>query len=96
MHEQSLSQLRLAKGQSIRELTHEVQRLTKLAYPDVAGSNRDRLTVKHLLIALPDRDVVFYIRENNPGDVAEACTLYERYQALKGDDVTSAAPVYEA
>ena len=86
VHEQSLSQLRLAKGQNIRELTHEVQRLTKLAYPDVTGNTRDRLTVKHLLNALPDRDAIFYIREKNPGNVAEACTLYERYQALTGDD----------
>jgi len=54
VHEQALSQLRLAKGQNIRELAHEVQRLTKLAYRDITGPARDHFAVKSLLHAIPD------------------------------------------
>jgi len=35
VHEQAHAQLRLTKGQSIRELSQEVQRLIKKVYPDV-------------------------------------------------------------
>ena len=85
VHEQALSQLRLSKGQNIRELAQEVQRLVKQAYPDIIGPPRDRLAVKHLLNAIPDKDTAFYVREKNPTDVSEACTLYERYVALIHD-----------
>jgi len=86
VHEQTLAQLRLSKGQSIRELAHEVQQLVKKAYPDILGPPRDRLAVKHLLNAIHDKDTVFYIREKNPLDMMEACTLYERYTALVSED----------
>lgn len=86
VHEQALSQLHLAKGQNIRELAHEVQRLTKLAYPDITGPARDHFAVKSLLHAIPDRETVFYIREKNPQNAAEACTLFERYVALTGEE----------
>ena len=89
VHEQALAQLRLAKGQSIRELSQEVQRLVKQAYPDVVGPPRDRFAVKHLLNAIHDKDTVFYIREKDPADITEACTLYERYTALVGEDHSS-------
>ena len=86
VHEQALAQLRLGKGQSIREIAPEVQRLVKLAYPDILGPPRDRLAVKQLLNVVHDKETVFYIREKNPRDIAEACTLYERYTALINED----------
>ena len=86
VHEQALAQLRLGKGQSIREIAPEVQRLVKQAYPDIVGPPRDRLAVKHLLSVIHDKETVFYIREKNPRDVSEACTLYERYTALVSED----------
>ena len=86
VHEQTLSQLRLAKGQSIRELAHKVQRLVKQAYPDIIGMPRERLAAKHLIAAIPDKDIVFYIRDKNPTDISEACRLYERYTALSEHD----------
>ena len=82
VHEQALAQLRLEKGQNIRELAQEVHRLAKQAYPDIVGPACNRLAVKHLIHAVHDRDTVFYIREKNPGDLTEVCTLYERYVAL--------------
>jgi len=86
VHEQFLSQLRLGKNQSIRELAHEVQRVVKQAYPDIVGPPRERLAIKHLLNAIPDKDTVFYVRDKNPADISEACTLYERYLALTDND----------
>ena len=86
VHEQALAQLRLQKGQNIRELAQEVQRLVKQAYPDILGPPRERLAVKHLINAVHDKDTVFYMREKNPRDVTEACTLYERYSALSSEE----------
>jgi len=45
VHEQALQDLRLTRGQSIRELATEVKRLTKLAYPDFELPARSRLAV---------------------------------------------------
>lgn len=81
-HEQALHQLRLSSGQNIRELSQEVQRLTRRAYSDLAGRARDQLMVGFLLRAIPDREVVFYVRDKEPRTLDEACHLYERYQLL--------------
>lgn len=86
VHEQALGQLRLSKGQAIREMAPEVQRLIKLAYPDIFGSARDRLAVKSLIRTITDKDTAFYVKEKAPTTLAEVCTLYERYQALTSDD----------
>ena len=86
VHEQALGQLCLSKGQAIREMAPEVQRLIKLAYPDISGSARDRLAVKSLIKTIPDKGTAFYLREKAPANLAEVCTLYERYQALTSDD----------
>ena len=45
VHEQALTQLRLGKGQNIRELAQEVQRLVIQEYPDIIGPARHRFTV---------------------------------------------------
>lgn len=86
VHEQALGQLRLSRGQAIREMAAEVQRLIKLAYPDISGSARDRFAVKSLIRTINDKNTAFYIKEKAPANLAEACTLYERYQALNSDD----------
>ena len=86
VHEQTLQQLKLGKTQNIREFANEVQRLTKLAYPDIIGRTRDRITVKHMVKGILDRDVAFYIKEKDPGTVLEVCTLYERFNALTSDE----------
>ena len=56
-HEQALQQLRLKPGQNIRELSQEVQRLTRRAYGDLAGRTRNQLIVGLLLRAISDRHV---------------------------------------
>lgn len=89
VHEQALGQLRLQKGQNIRELAQEIQRLVKKAYPDIVGPPRERLAVKHLIGAVHDKDAVFYMREKDPKDVTQACQIYERYVALVNEDVNN-------
>jgi len=109
VHELALSSLRLTRGQSIRELASEVNRLTRKAYPDLSSMQRERFAIKALLQSIPDRDVVFYIRDKDPDTIEEACTLHERYEALlhnrrppvavKGvsmDDNTTADPQLQA
>ena len=84
IHEQALGEIRLTRGQSIRELTPEVLRLTKLAYPEFTTDARTRLAVKALVNAIPDKEAVFYIKDKSPSSVDEVCSLYERYKALTG------------
>src|SRR6218665_1547588 len=78
-HEQALQQLQLNHGQNIRELSKEVQRLTRRAYGDLAGRTRNQLMVGFLLRAISNRHAVFYIKHNALDDV---CTLYERFRLL--------------
>ena len=84
VHEQALRDLRLARGQPIRQLATEVTRLTKLAYPDFEQSARNRLAVNALLNAVAVKDVTFYIKEKNPTSIDEVCTLYERFKVFTG------------
>ena len=84
IHEQALSQLRLQRGQNIRELAQEVGRLTRKAYPGLEPRQRERFAIKALLNAISDRETVFYIKDKNPRDMEEACSIFERYEALTG------------
>jgi len=86
VHEHAISQLRLARDQQVRELAHDVTRLTRKANPDLSNSQLERFAIKNLLRAISDRDAVFYIKDKNPTTLDEACTIYERYQALIGAD----------
>ena len=84
VHEQALQDLKLARGQPIREITTEVSRLTKLAYPEFDAAARERLAVKALINATNDKDTMFYIKEKDPKSTEEVCALYERYKVLTG------------
>ena len=66
VHEQALQDLKLTRTQSIRELTTEVTRLTKLAYPEFDGTARERFAVEALINAINDKDTIFYVKEKNP------------------------------
>ena len=93
VHEQALTQLMLHKGQSVRELAQEVQRLIKQAHPVIIGPPRERLAAKHLISPVHDKDTVFYMREKNPRDITEACTMNERYNALLAKKSVTAAVI---
>ena len=89
VHEQALQDLKLSRGQPIREMTTEVTRLVKLAYPEFDEAARDRFAIKALINSIPDRDTAFYVKEKDPRSLEEVCTLYERYKVLTGHTVTS-------
>ena len=93
VHEQALRDLRLSRGQPIRELATEVTRLTKLAYPDFEQPARNRLAVNALLNAVADKDVTFYIKDKNPTSIDEVCTLYERYRVFTGGSLRKPAAI---
>jgi len=84
VHEQALRDLRLARGQHIRDLSTEVTRLTKLAYPDFDKKARGHLATNALINAIGEKDTIFYIKDKNPTNVEEVCSLYERYKVLTG------------
>lgn len=84
VHESALSQLRLSRGQSIRELASEITRLTRKAYSELDVKQRERFAIKWLLNAIGDKDTIFYIKDKVPPTMDKACTLYERYDALRG------------
>lgn len=85
VHEQALQEIRLGRGQPIRELTPEILRLCKLAYPDFDANSRNRLAVRALINAISDRDAVFYIKDKSPTTLDDVCSLYERYRVLTGN-----------
>jgi len=84
VHEQALQDLKLSRGQPIREITTEVSRLIKLAYPEFDTVARERLAVKARINATNDKDTMFYIKEKDPQSLEEVCALYERYNVLTG------------
>ena len=91
IHEQALLEVKMSRQQSIRELTPEVTRLTKLAYPELNEKARERFAIKALINAIPDKDATFYIREKNPQDLDEVCALYERFRSLTGNPAKPAS-----
>ena len=82
VHEQALQELRLARGQPIREMTPEVLHLCKLAYPEFGHNARNGLAVKALINTINDRDAIFYIKDKNPTSLDDVCTMYEKYWIL--------------
>jgi len=65
-------------------LAQEVGRLARKAYPDLGSRQRERFSIKALLNAIGDRDTIFYIKDKDPRDLEEACSIFERYEALTG------------
>ena len=96
-HEQTLRELKLSRGQSVRELASEVNRIAKLAYPELDAAARSRFAIKYLVAAIGDKEAMFYIRDKNPRSTDEVCEHFERYKVLtrhqqpsrKGDNVRS-------
>ena len=89
VHEQALQDLRLSRNQPIREMTTEVTRLIKLAYPEFDETARERFAVKALINSVSDLDTAFYIKEKDPRSMDEVCTMYERYRVLTGQTTAS-------
>jgi len=84
VHEQALQEIRLARGQSSRELTPEILRLSKLTYPDCGANACNRMAIKALINAVTDKDAVFYIKDKSPTTLDDVCSFYKRYRVLTG------------
>ncbi len=52
----------------------------------MTGFQRERFAIKSLLHTLNDRDAVFFIKDKAPDSLDEACSLFERYEALTNTD----------
>ena len=77
-HEQTLQELRLSKGQSIRELDSEVNRVATLAYTELNVAARSRFAIKHLVAEIGDKEAMFYVRDKNPSSTDQVCEHFER------------------
>lgn len=88
VHEQALHDVKLARGQPIREISSEIVRLTKLAYPEFQQGARTRIAVSALINAIGDKDAVFYIKDKNPATIDDVCTFFERFRVLTGNNVS--------
>ena len=88
VHEQALHDVKLARGQPIREISSEIVRLTKLAYPEFQQSARTRIAVSALISAIGDKDAVYYIKDKNPATIDDVCTFFERFRVLTGNNVS--------
>ncbi|ESN93953.1 hypothetical protein HELRODRAFT_180362 [Helobdella robusta] len=84
-HEYSLSQLRLQKGQNIRDVSQEVNRLSRLSYPELSNGMREKFAVKHLINAIGNKEIMFYVKDKEPKTLDEVCQLYEKYKVLSDD-----------
>ena len=47
------------------------------------------MAIQSITNAIPDRDAVFYIKEENPGSIDEVCELFEKFRVITGGSHTS-------
>jgi len=66
IHEQALKDLKLSRGQLIRELAPEVVRLTKLAYPEFNTTARERMANQSLTMQSPIGTSFSTLRRKTP------------------------------
>ncbi|ESN92886.1 hypothetical protein HELRODRAFT_165017 [Helobdella robusta] len=84
-YEYNLSQLRLQNDQNIRDVSQEVNRLSRLSYPELSNDMREKFAVKHLINAIGNKDIMFYVKDKEPRTLDEVCQLYEKYKVLSDD-----------
>ena len=79
------------KGESLRELGHDIRRLMTLAYPEKQSSLSEHIARDAFLSALGDPDFELKIREREPTDLDGALAIAQRYEVFKGAVESSAA-----
>ena len=79
------------KGESLRELAHDIRRLMTLAYPGEQSSLSEHIARDAFLSALGDPDFELKIREREPTDLDGALAIAQRYEVFKGAVESSAA-----
>ncbi|ESO12087.1 hypothetical protein HELRODRAFT_158508 [Helobdella robusta] len=63
----------------------EVKRLSRLSYPELSNDMREKFAVKHLINAIGNKDIMFYVKDKEPRALDEVCQLYEKYKVLSDD-----------
>ncbi|ESO02820.1 hypothetical protein HELRODRAFT_174243 [Helobdella robusta] len=76
-HEYSLSQLRLQKDQNIRDVSQKVNRLSRLSYPELSNDIREKFAVKHLINAIGNKDIMFYVKDKEPRTLDEIVQIVQ-------------------
>jgi uncharacterized protein YoxC len=77
----SLSDLKQVKGQTIRQLSLDVERLIGQAYGSVDAKTRESLSIDALLQSLYDHDVRLQTRLNHPKTLSQAVLIAESVES---------------
>jgi len=94
MEEKFQSELRCrrrSRGESLRELAHDVRRLMTLAYPGEQSSLSEHIARDAFLSALADSEFELKIREREPVDLDDALRIAQRYEVFKSADESSSS-----
>ena len=86
MEEKFQSELRCRRrnrGESLRELAQDIQRLMILAYPGEQSSLSEHLARDAFLLALADPEFELKIREREPTNLDDALRIAQRYEVFK-------------
>ena len=71
------------RGESIRELAHDIRRLMTLAYPGERSSLAEHIARDAFLAALDDAEFELRIREREPLDLETAVRYAQRYEVFR-------------
>jgi len=72
------------RGESLRELFHDIRRLMTLSYPWEQSSLSEHIARDAYLSALADPEFELKIREREPVDLDDALRIAHRYEVFKG------------
>ena len=74
---------RRSKGESLRELSQDIQRLMALAYPGEKSGLSEHIARDAFLGALDDPEFELKIREREPVDLDSAVKLAQRFEVFR-------------
>ena len=82
------------RGESLRELAHDIRRLMTLTYPGEQSSLSEHIARDAFLSALADPEFELKVREREPADLDDALRIAQRYDVFKSavDFSTSSRP----
>src|SRR5664279_840473 len=74
---------RRSKGESLRELSQDIQRLMALAYPGEKSTLSEHIARDAFLSSLDDPELELKVREREPTDLDGAVKLAQRFEVFK-------------
>jgi len=77
------------RGESLRELAHDIRRLMTLAYPGEQSSLSEHIARDAFLSALADPEFELKVRGREPADLDDALRIAQRYEVFLGVLLTS-------